>query len=523
MDSLEWKDLKDPQGRTYYYNTITRATSWTKPQSSSLGPVVPNVVSYDDSIIDQALVDSNWKKYLSAQNNNKPYYYNKVTKVTTWEFPEEGNNGNVFVKKENDQITTENNNHILETSGIEKKENKVTKERDFQAELLNLFKDKNELLNISSSIVYNDDGKTKYTLMLRENKVDATWSFKQIMEKFINDKRYWIIDNSLDRQRLFHEYLINRTEEELMAENNSKEKFNKAFLNMLNNYKEEGKIFYYSRWKTIKRLIQDEPIYLHSIISEKEKKTCFDNFISELRNEQSKAKNELKKQAISELKDYFKVNLVKRDIINIKNNWKFVLNYIESDARFKENKNFKILTQLDLLNTYEEIFKEIQMEFENKIKKIDKINYRKDRIARDNFKNQILKKYSSGDNMIDVNTKFKDFHLLIKDEPAFIELCGRNGSTPLELFLDVVEEKTVNLRAQKDIVFNLLLEKNFKLINKNTLRFNMVNIKEYFLKLISENEKTKNIKEKDIGLIYEILINEEISDVFKIKKNVINR
>lgn len=27
-----WQEARNPEGRTYYYNTITKATQWTKPE-----------------------------------------------------------------------------------------------------------------------------------------------------------------------------------------------------------------------------------------------------------------------------------------------------------------------------------------------------------------------------------------------------------------------------------------------------------------------------------------------------------
>ena len=33
MADTEWEELTDEQGNTYYYNSVTQETTWTKPGS----------------------------------------------------------------------------------------------------------------------------------------------------------------------------------------------------------------------------------------------------------------------------------------------------------------------------------------------------------------------------------------------------------------------------------------------------------------------------------------------------------
>lgn len=68
-----WQEYKSPDGRVYYYNTITKATQWTKPEDLM-------------SPAERALANQPWKEY-TAEGGRK-YWYNTETKQSSWEMPD---------------------------------------------------------------------------------------------------------------------------------------------------------------------------------------------------------------------------------------------------------------------------------------------------------------------------------------------------------------------------------------------------------------------------------------------------
>ncbi|XP_060585803.1 pre-mRNA-processing factor 40 homolog B-like [Ruditapes philippinarum] len=69
-----WTEHKAPDGRTYYYNNVTKQSSWEKPKDLQ-------------TETEMLLAKCPWKEYKS--DTGKVYYHNSVTKESRWTKPKE--------------------------------------------------------------------------------------------------------------------------------------------------------------------------------------------------------------------------------------------------------------------------------------------------------------------------------------------------------------------------------------------------------------------------------------------------
>jgi len=67
-----WKEAKAPDGRVYYYNSVTKATMWTRP-TGELGKAPPPL-------------PPGWKE--AHAPDGRTYFYHAETKATSWKRPE---------------------------------------------------------------------------------------------------------------------------------------------------------------------------------------------------------------------------------------------------------------------------------------------------------------------------------------------------------------------------------------------------------------------------------------------------
>ena len=242
---------------------------------------------------------------------------------------------------------------------------------------------------------------------------------------------------------MFEKYLSNRSEDELLKEHSAVSKFKDAFVAMLSQNKD---IHYYSRWSTAKRMFANEPIYKHSVISEKIKRQVFQDFVDELRKKHFDGREKIRQQATSELQDYLDGIMPNKSSLL---SWQELSSkyLFENSTRFTSNKHFQLLTKHDVLKQYISIVERYESQCREQLEKIKAANYTRDRIARDQFKN-LLSELSSS---IRCNSKWENVYPLFKSDKRFVATLGRNGSSPLDMFLDVVEEKTMVMKAQKSI------------------------------------------------------------------------
>jgi pre-mRNA-processing factor 40 len=86
-----WQEARNPEGRIYYYNTITKATQWTKPEDLMTVAEVRfhRYTLFASEVLTvrlkRALANQPWKEY-TAEGGRK-YWYNEESKQSSWEIP----------------------------------------------------------------------------------------------------------------------------------------------------------------------------------------------------------------------------------------------------------------------------------------------------------------------------------------------------------------------------------------------------------------------------------------------------
>lgn len=425
MPSNVWKEAVDDHGRTYFYNPITNKTSWTKPADSS----------------------GKWKTYYT--DDGKPYYHNVETGETTWDIPTDLDDTVTSEQQVEDEINN-GDEHPGEASGddIEAEEDEPEKEKELAKQDI-----KNRELIEPPHFESFKDAENAFVEMLRKNGVDSTWSFQKVMSTFIKEPLYWAIPDTLDRRKLYEEYLVQKLKEDMSNKSAIINNFEKNFTDVLQKYEKDGHINFRTRWVTVKQLLikEENPIFKNSVLSDDQVSKIFYKFTNELKQEHDSRVQKEKEQALKELKAY--LTQINPELVEKCSEWTQLYETLMGDPRFKANKHFIILNKLDILELYtNEIHPLLLSNLKLEISAVQKRNYRSDRKARQNFKDFLLTKVT-----INANTLFKDVFPIMENEDSFIELCGRNGSNALDLFWDVVDEKYQLMKLKNNMIDDLLM------------------------------------------------------------------
>lgn len=419
-----WEEVTDDLGRIYYYNRTTQETSWTKPLDTK----------------------SEWKAYTT--DDGRQYYHNEKTGETTWEIPE-GFEELLEDKDKIDIIENENNELHKDMDKPSSEETKSLSSLDLELEKKTTIR--NKLIEPPQFKSYQE-AEDAFLSLLKSNNVDSTWSFQEVISKFIKNPIYWAIPDALHRKRLYDEYLVQKLKDELTNKSEIVEKFERNFLQVLQNFEKKGLIKYNTRWITIKNILiaEENPIFKNSVLSDNEVLKIYDTFVNGLKEAREESIKQQKAQALDELKSY--LTQINPTLVSDSENWDQLYKNLQNDARFKANKHFTVLNKVDILELYTaDIYPQILDKLKTEIASIEKKNYRSDRKARQFFKEFLIKNIS-----INANSLFENIFPLLENEDCFIELCGRNGSSPLDFFWDVVDEKYQLMKLKKDIVENTI-------------------------------------------------------------------
>jgi pre-mRNA-processing factor 40 len=217
------------------------------------------------------------------------------------------------------------------------------------------------------------------------------------------------------------------------------------FYTMLKSHPE---IKYFTRWKTARSIIERETIF-RSARNEDEAHALFNEYRAERLKAHNNAESVNRKSALDQL-----VQVLQSLDLEPYTRWSEAQAALKSNERFQGDTTFKSLTKIDVLKAFENHMKSLERAFNDKRQKQKSLKARQERQHRDRFNDLLKDLVSAG--KIKANTKWTDIHELIEDDPRYVAMLGQSGSTPLDLFWDVIEEEDRNLRNKRNDALDVL-------------------------------------------------------------------
>lgn len=422
-----WQRIIDEgSGKPYYYNAESEVTQWEFPLE----------------LLEQALSGIGWARVVSDQN--EVYYYSEESGETSWDLPT-----GILDWVKNDLGNDVTLNEITGSDGtIEEEEEKEEKTDEMEIESEELKPSVYEILSLKELLKDEADTtefnglspeqrKETYFKLLEESNVDKKWSFTKVIKELTSDKRYWCILDPINRQKFFEEYLGKQADEDFQQSSIKSQEYKDNFFKLLT----AKNVKYYSQWSTISQLLIDEEIY--ESIPETFRVEFFIEFTGKLRQDHEIELEQLRNTQLEELKEYLK------EVVQITSKFDQMLPEIKT--------KFPNLSKKDIFICFDTAITVKEGEMDNIYENNKKLNYTYDRKARDAFENvlSIITKSSQ--------LKWVDFLESLKTTPEFIELCGHNGSSPIEYFWDIIDEENIKLRSKRDSIKDILFKKNISI------------------------------------------------------------
>jgi len=336
-----------------------------------------------------------------------------------------------------------------------------------------------------------EEAEAAFFKLLRRAGVQPDWTWPQAMRAVVKDPQYRAIKDPKDRQTAFEKYVAEFRAQEQEREKERQAKLRNDFFMMLSRHPE---IKYYSRWKTVRPIIASETIF-KSAKTDEERETFFIEYRDDLYKNHVANEDAKKKAGLDELAALLKTMNLKFDT-----KWQEAQTLILENEHFKTDDRFLILTQMDILKTVEVHIKALERQNNEDRQQQKLLKQRQERKNRDSFKDLLQELKSSG--KIKAGSNWCDIYDDIVDDPRYDNMLGQTGSSPLDLFWEVVVEEDKKLEATLQEVKDTLRAARFNVTPKTSL--------EEFMSIVRTDRRISHINRVSMEAIFNRLHDDEL-------------
>ncbi|KAF1519733.1 hypothetical protein FQV19_0007682, partial [Eudyptula minor] len=533
-----WTEHKSPDGRTYYYNTETKQSTWEKPDDLK-------------TPAEQLLSKCPWKEYKS--DSGKPYYYNSQTKESRWAKPKELEDleGNpeestpttsapaaaaeatnttttattaaetaaaVTTTTATSAATAAPEAESAAASSVVENESTGTGAAEEQGQATSApavqeqsgetaanaaddsskqevsadaasKKEDDDAQPVKKTYTWNtkEEAKQAFKELLKEKRVPSNASWEQAMKMIINDPRYSALAKLSEKKQAFNAYKV-QTEKEEKEEARSKYKEAKeSFQRFLENHE---KMTSTTRYKKAEQMFGEMEVW--NAISERDRLEIYEDvlfFLSKKEKEQAKQLRKRNWEALKNILD----NMAN---VTYCTTWSEAQQYLMDNPTFAEDEELQNMDKEDALICFEEHIRALEKEEEEEKQKSLLRERRRQRKNRESFQLFLDELHEHG--QLHSMSSWMELYPTISSDIRFTNMLGQPGSTALDLFKFYVEDLKARYHDEKKIIKDILKDKGF-VVEVNTSF-------EDFVTVISSTKRATTLDAGNIKLAFNSLL-----------------
>ena len=345
--------------------------------------------------------------------------------------------------------------------------------------------------NVNPEYSTFEEAEAAFIKLLRRSNVQPDWTWEQTMRTTIKDPQYRALKDPKDRKAAFEKYAV---EVRMQEKDRAKERLAKLrsdFNTMLRSHPE---IKHYTRWKTARPIIEGETIF-RSTNDDTERRQLFEEYIIELKKANIEREAITRKSAMDEL-----VGILKGLDLEPYTRWSEAQETIQSHSKFQADEKFKTLSKSDILTAFENHIKSLERTFNDERQKEKNLKQRRERQNRDRYVDLLKELKDQG--KVKAGTKWMEVLPQIHEDPRYVAILGQPGSTPLDLFWDMVEEEERALRLIRNDVYDVLEDKRYEITPRTSLQ--------QFMDLMATDRRTAPLTPDTLTLIFNRLLEKVI-------------
>ncbi|KAK0416994.1 hypothetical protein QR680_012787 [Steinernema hermaphroditum] len=480
-DHPVWTQHTAQDGKVYYYNRITKQSSWTKPDEKRCA----------------------WREYKTPEG--KSYYYNVETKSTTWSLPE----GEEFEPAKESKASASAESMSSSAKGDSKEETAGNSDLE-KAMMATLAKYEQspvatsgtEQQSDSKDVAYDYDKELKkrqgdrFRELLRDKyndgKISSNCSWDHAVKYVQHDPRFRIISKMSEKKQLFNAWKTQKQKEEReekrLAIKKSKDDF-EEWLKALPKMKTQS--FRYSKAED---LYGSEPVWRN--VAETDRRDIFRDVKEYLEKAEEEKSATLRRRNIQALDDI----LQGMPEITFKTTWAQAQRLLIENPAFAKDATLQGMDKEDALIVFEEHIRNAEKVTEKEKEDEEKSKRRRERKVREGFLD-LLKELQRRGELSSVS-KWKDLCPTLIADYRFDDLLHQEGTTALDLFKFYVEDLKAQFGQDRRIMKDILKDLD-KCVEKDTTF-------DEFSKWVASDERGKTVDMGNMKLVYNSYVDKAI-------------
>ncbi|XP_077979114.1 pre-mRNA-processing factor 40 homolog B-like isoform X2 [Glandiceps talaboti] len=504
-----WTEHKAPDGRTYFYNTSNKQSTWEKPDE---------LKTHAELLLSQCP----WKEYKS--DTGKIYFHNIQTKESKWTIPKEleelkakieaeGLDKKTTAEAEEQEETEEEDTRREESQVLEQPTPQqvtqllVEKESEAQGTPTRTPGKESEVGTAESAseaeqddsgeesppekkeYVYKtkEEAKQAFKQLLQEKDVPSNASWEQAMKMIVNDPRYSALSKLNEKKQLFNNYKTQRAKEEKEEERRRAKKAKEDLQSFLEKHPKMSSM---TRYRKAATLFDNEDLW--TVVPERERKDLYEDVIFYLAKKEKEEARQLRKRNTEALTNILN-NLPN---VTYRTTWSECQQYLMDNPAFTEDEDLQNMDKEDALVCFEDHIRSLEkVEDDEKDRERNRMK-RLQRKSREAFSAFLDELHEQG--RLHSMSLWMDLYPIISSDQRFHRMLGQTGSTPLDLFKFYVEELKARFHDEKKIIKDILRDKSCSVEIHTTF--------EEFATVISIDKRAATLDAGNIKLTFNSLI-----------------
>ena len=299
-----------------------------------------------------------------------------------------------------------------------------------------------------------EEAEEAFFSLLRKYNVNPSWGWEQVLRTTVTDPLYRALRTLGERKAAYEKFVDDYKRREREAKEKSMERNRPAWRTALGRLSEgDYAMKSWWSWERASRVIAEAvPDVWHMSRHDEEREALWREYMDELHVAEVKREREVRQMNIEKL-----ASVLKTLDLDLGVRYPDARDIVRESKEWKEDTTLQAIEPLDFLVVYEESVKRAEQhahELRSKQKAERQRAIRKSRQAYIGLLDELKQQ-----GKIKAGTKWQDIYSEIKDDARFLDMLGNPGSTPLELFWDVVDDLDYKIEEDSRIVENVLHER----------------------------------------------------------------